>query len=71
MARYAIYFNGYYPVGAVAVVSAYNEECAISSFLEKLNEEEPYLVESNKLPYLKVELLDCRQPCHILLNGNY
>lgn len=75
---YAIYFNGHYPVGSVAVVEAESIEQADDFFLAQLAKEEPCLVEKNdntrndsKCDYKMEELNFYPQPCNILLDGEY
>jgi len=64
---YGVYFQGYYPIGAVAVVFAPNPGAAISLL-------EPVLKENNleQGKELEVRELDPKHSLvHILLDGNY
>ena len=69
---YAIHFNGIYPVGAVAVVRAKNEEEAYDSFKFKLTQTYPSLVKDNSRTSVRIDkLANTRDMCTILLNGEY
>ncbi|PHQ81758.1 MAG: hypothetical protein COB66_01415 [Coxiella sp. (in: Bacteria)] len=69
---YQVEFEGHYPIGAVAVVKAANEEEAIDRFRKQLAKEEPHLMRSNPKCNIRAELLPFKnQQVYILHNGNY
>jgi len=68
MSYFAVYFNGVYPVGAVATVNALNELDAKQKVLQEL--ERIGLKKFNDLEDLEVEELSSEKVT-ILLDGNY
>lgn len=68
MSFFAVYFNGVYPVGAVATVNALNELDAKQKVLREL--ERIGLRKFNDLEDLDVEELSTNNVT-ILLDGNY
>jgi len=66
MKHYAVYFNGYWPVGSVAVVQAESEQDATDKLWINFCSE---LQQNNiKKDFTVFELT---QECEILLDGNY
>jgi hypothetical protein len=66
MKNYAVYFQGHWPVGSVAVVKAYNSNEAKYKLLNALP---TALSVSNSLDTLETKEL--ANEVHILLDGNY
>jgi hypothetical protein len=70
---YSIKFNGYWPVGAVAIVQATSKAVAIKLFQDHLSVHHPTLVADNNGMYEdKIEEIDLsKDHVNILLDGNY
>lgn len=67
--KYAIHFDGYWPVGAVAVVEARNEKEA-ASLLFQHPDFQPHVLRNN-LVELEDSAVALVKEVEILLNGNY
>lgn len=68
MKTYAIYFKGYYPIGAVAIVTANNEDVARQLLIKELKDN--YLFDDIEL--FDIEKLDIsKNNVKVLLDGNY
>lgn len=67
--KYSIFFNGYWPVGAVAIVEARNEKEAAEKLFHS-RDFEPH-VEYNNLVELEDSAMALVKEVEILLDGNY
>lgn len=70
MKIYIIHFNGYNPVGAVALSRAKNPEQAFVNFQQKLKEHYPDLIDENLLRE-DVIIVEFDTDVEILLDGEY
>lgn len=73
---YSIHFSGVYPVGAVAVVVAADQEGAVHCFLQHIQKHATYLVKDNPKEKLEAHLIfygssENSPKCAILLDGEY